>query len=181
MLRPISIGLVLALLAALPATAQNLEKGMAAFNSGDYAAARAQLRPLARGGDPLSQSYIGLIYHHGLGVKADMEKAIGWYEKAAHGGDPVAQRILGDLHLAGVGGAPDYAAAVQWYEAAANGGDAEAQRKLRELKRAGRGVSATPLKPRPGVVAKPRPGIVALGRKSAAATARQPCEGRLRA
>jgi hypothetical protein len=144
MLRRIVIGLVLVFLAALPATAQNLEKGLAAFKGGDYAAARGQLLPLARGGNPVSQSYLGLIYHHGLGVKADLEIAIDWYGKAANNGEPMAQRILGDLHVAGVSGAPDYAAARQWYEAAANGGDAEAQQKLRELNRAGRGVSREP-------------------------------------
>ena len=115
-------------------------EGVAAYERGDYATALREFLPLAQSGDTLVQSYLGLFYQHGLGVKADLATAIDWYGRAADGGDALAQRILGDLHIEGVGGPPDYAAAALWYEAAASGGNAEAQRKLGELYLNGRGV-----------------------------------------
>jgi hypothetical protein len=141
MLRAIAAGFVIAALLAGPAGAQDLEKGIADYRRGAYAAALRQLLPLARGGEPVAQSAVGVMYHKGLGVKADLARAVDWYAKAANNGDPLAQRILGDLYVEGVGGAPDHAAAAEWYEAAANGGDAEARRKLDALRRGGAGTS----------------------------------------
>ncbi|MDH3242883.1 MAG: sel1 repeat family protein [Alphaproteobacteria bacterium] len=137
MMRAIAAGLVLALLFAGSAGAQNLESGLAAYKRGAYGAALRQLLPLARGGDPVAQSTVGVMYHNGLGVKADLSTAVDWYARAAKSGDSLAQRILGDLYVQGVGGAPDYVAAAEWYEAAAEGGDGEAQRKLNALRRGG--------------------------------------------
>jgi hypothetical protein len=142
MLRAIVAGFVLGLLFAGPAGAQNLEKGLADYQRGAYGAALRQLLPLARGGEPVAQSTVGVMYHNGLGVKADLAVAVDWYSKAANAGDSLAQRILGDLYVQGVGGAPDYAAAAEWYEAAANGGDGEARRKLNAIRRRGGGARA---------------------------------------
>lgn len=139
MLRAIAVGFALALVIAGPAWAQNLERGLDAYQRGAYGAALRQLLPLARGGHPVAQSTVGVMYHNGLGVKADLAVAVDWYTKAANNGDPLAQRILGDLYVQGVGGAPDYVAAAEWYEAAASGGDAEARRKLNALRRRGGG------------------------------------------
>ena len=142
MLRAIAAGFALVLLLAGPAGAQNLAKGIADYQRGAYGAALRHLLPLARGGDPVAQSTVGVMYHNGLGVKADLAVAVDWYSKAANAGDSLAQRILGDLYVQGVGGAPDYAAAAEWYEAAAAGGDEEARRKLSALRRRGGGAHA---------------------------------------
>ncbi len=146
MLKALATGLILLALLASPAAAQNLERGLAAYERGDYKTAFTELLPLARRGNPTAQSALGVIYQHGLGVEADLARAIDWYGKAARGGDPLAQRLLGDLHAGGAAGAPDYAAAAQWYEAAANGGDDEARRKLGVLYLEGRGVPRDPQK-----------------------------------
>jgi hypothetical protein len=142
MLRALAIGFVLALVIAGPVCAQNLERGLDAYKRGAYGVALGQLLPLARGGEPVAQSTVGVMYHNGLGVKADLAVAVDWYTKAANAGDPLAQRILGDLYVQGVGGAPDYVAAAEWYEAAASGGDAEARRKLSAIRRRGGGSHA---------------------------------------
>ena len=131
---------VIVLCISLSTARAGYNEGVAAYERGDYATALREFLPLARSGEAPVQGYVGLIYHHGLGVKADLAKAVGWYTRAAENGDALAQRMLGDLHIEGVGGPPDFAAAAHWYEAAASGGDAEAQRKLGKLYLNGRGV-----------------------------------------
>ncbi|HSR55255.1 MAG TPA: tetratricopeptide repeat protein [Alphaproteobacteria bacterium] len=138
MIRSTVIGLMLAAFIALPAAAGPLENGLAAYERGDYKSAYTLLLPLARRGNATAQAAIGVIYHHGLSIKADLTKAIEWYAKAASGGDTLAQRTLGDLHVEGVSGTPDYKAAADWYEEAAAGGDLEARRKLQVLQSSGR-------------------------------------------
>ena len=59
MLRRTAIGLVLALLVALPATAQDFEKGLAAVKRGDYATALSEWRPLAEQGNADAQYNLG--------------------------------------------------------------------------------------------------------------------------
>ena len=44
------VALVIAVLVAAPAAAQDLEKGLAAYDSGDYETAFRELRSLAEGG-----------------------------------------------------------------------------------------------------------------------------------
>ena len=60
MLRRIAIGLVLALLVALPATAQDYQKGLAAHRLGDYATALMEWRPLAAKGHARAQYKLAL-------------------------------------------------------------------------------------------------------------------------
>jgi TPR repeat protein len=135
---------VILLCLSLDTAEAGYNEGMAAYERSNYKTAMRELLPLAQAGDALAQTYVGVMYQHGLGVRGDITKAVGWYTRAADAGDPMAQRILGDLHAGGLGGAPDYAAAVQWYRAAAKGGDDEARRKLRELIRKGRGTTRKP-------------------------------------
>lgn len=115
-------------------------EGIAAYEREDYITALRELLPVARSGDALAQSYVGVIYHFGLGIKPDLESAVDWYAKAANNGDSLSQRILGDLHVEGAWGSPDYPTAAKWYELAAEGGDVEAQRKLGAMYLEGRGV-----------------------------------------
>ena len=56
MLRRISIGLVLALLVVLPVTAQDFQRGVAAYNRGDYSTALREWRPLAEQGFAKAQN-----------------------------------------------------------------------------------------------------------------------------
>ena len=46
---------------------------------------------------PEAQTALGDAYASGTGVPADVETAIGWYEKAAAQGNPAAQAKLGAL------------------------------------------------------------------------------------
>jgi TPR repeat protein len=68
MVRRIIIGLVLALLVALPATAQDLKKGVAAYKGVDSTTALRELRPLAEKGNAEAQTYLGIMYRYGRSV-----------------------------------------------------------------------------------------------------------------
>lgn len=137
----LAIFMAISFFLSLSGTARaGFNEGIAAYERGDYIIALRELLPVARNGDALAQSYVGVIYQFGLGIKPDLEKAVDWYAKAANNGDSLSQRILGDLHVEGAWGSPDYATAAQWYELAAEGGDVEAQRKLGAMYLEGRGV-----------------------------------------
>jgi len=116
------------------------DEGVTAYEREDYATALREFLPAAQNGDGIAQSYVGVIYQYGLGVVADLEKAVYWYAQAADNGDTMAQRILGDLHAEGAWGKRDFTAAARWYELAAEAGDVDAQRKLGNLCLEGRGI-----------------------------------------
>ena len=121
--RRISIALVLALLVALPAAAQDFEQGMAAADIGDYATALEEWRPLAANGNARAQYNIGFMYEEGRGVPLDPVESAKWYRKAAEQGYAAAQRSLGLKYELGLGVPQDQVLAHMWYTVAAAGGD----------------------------------------------------------
>lgn len=56
------------------------------------------LRDLAKEKDPFAMHQIGMMYERGLGVKADMEKALSWFERAADLGLVMAMVEAGKLY-----------------------------------------------------------------------------------
>ena len=56
----------------------DLQKGLAAWNSGDYATALRELKPLAEQGDAYAQNNLGSMYYHGHGVPQDFQTAVNW-------------------------------------------------------------------------------------------------------
>jgi TPR repeat protein len=118
----------LAILVAAGGTPEeDFRAGLAAFNSGDFAAALRLWRPLADQDDPRSQAGIGFMYHRGLGVKTDDVEAAFWLRKAAEQGQAEGQMMLGNLYFFGLGVPQSYAAAYAWCELAQDNGQAEAQ------------------------------------------------------
>ena len=140
MFRKIAICLSLALLVALPATAQDFQKGLAAHKRGDYAAAFKQWWPLAARGIVAAQFNLGLMYAQGQGVPQDYGKAVEWYRKAAEQGLARAQHSLGVSYASGRGVPRDYAEAVKWYRKAAEQGIYKAQYNLGGMYAEGQGV-----------------------------------------
>ena len=133
------LALGLSLTLAAPVWSQT-DDGYAAYERGDYTAAKRIWTPLAERGDALAQYNLGLLYHHGLGVERGLFQAAKWYVRAAENGDADAQNAIGDLYVAGLWGKKDYAKAATWYELAAEQGHVEAQRKLGDLLARGKGV-----------------------------------------
>ena len=54
----------------------------------------ADLTQLAMNGDPLAQSFLGYMYHLGVGVPKDLKQARDWLEKSAAQGHPAGQTEL---------------------------------------------------------------------------------------
>ena len=108
--------LLVALITASPllATAADFDAALTAYDRGDYAAALAELRPLAEQGDATAQNSLGFMYDEGHGVPQDYAEAMTWYRKAAEQGDDYAQASLGFMYERGKGVPQDYATAHMW-------------------------------------------------------------------
>jgi len=134
------LALVPVLLGITAAVAQDFDKGLAAAEHGDYAAALREWHPLAENGLPQAQYHLGNMYRYGRGVPQDAADAVKWYARAAQAGMAEAQHALAWMHETGALGQPDFAEAVRWYRMAAEQGYAESQFSLGNSYRTGRGV-----------------------------------------
>ena len=81
---------VLALLFSAGSAWADFDDGMAAYESGDYATALQEWRPLAEQGDAEAQLNLGLIYDDGYGVPVNDAEAAKWFRKVAEQGDATA-------------------------------------------------------------------------------------------
>ena len=127
-------------LAFTPLAAQDFQKGLAAYQAGDYAAALQEWTPLAEAGRGVIQYNLGVMYENGQGAPQDYAEAVQWYRLAAEQGIANAQYNLGTMYLKGQGVPQDYAEAVQWYRLAAEQGVAHAQYNLGVMYENGQGV-----------------------------------------
>ena len=113
----------------------DLDKGFAAYESGDYATALSEFRPLAEQGHVVAQLNLGLMYEGGLegiaiGVPHDDKTAVKWYTLAAEQGHELAQFRLGVSYSLGKGVLQHDKTALEWYTLAAEQGHVEAQYNL---------------------------------------------------
>ncbi|MAG25177.1 hypothetical protein CMI47_06320 [Candidatus Pacearchaeota archaeon] len=105
-------------------------KGWDAYQSGDFATALREFRPLAEQGLADAQCYLGAMYENGLGLPRDYKAVIKWYTLAAEQENALAQNKLGLMYQYGRGVPQDYKTAVKWYRLAAEQGNADAQYSL---------------------------------------------------
>ena len=117
----IAVVVVLLLFASF-ALADDAEKGRAAFQSGDYETALAIWQPLAEAGHADSQFGLGQMYGNGFGVMMDDALAIKWYAIAAEQGHAKAQFNLAVMHQNGWGFPQSDAEAMKLYVLAAEQG-----------------------------------------------------------
>jgi TPR repeat protein len=75
----------------------DFQKGLTAAQSGDFATALREWKPLAELGDARAQSMLGWMYDVGQGVSQDYKTAVKWYRLAAEQGDADAQHNLNIL------------------------------------------------------------------------------------
>ena len=111
-----------ALSTALPVQADFWD-GLAAYDAGNYAEARAQWRSLAETGDADAQSSLAGLYAQGLGVPWDFERAAHWFRRAAAQGHAIAQLNIGDYYARGRGVPLDLAQGWFWLSLAARQGN----------------------------------------------------------
>jgi TPR repeat protein len=118
----------------------DFQKGFTAYESGDYATARREWKPLAEQGHAIAQFILGVMYEGGQGVPQDYKTVVKWYSLAAEQGIAIAQLKLGLMHHNGQGVPQDYKTAVMWWKLAAEQGNAGAQVKLGGMHGLGKGV-----------------------------------------
>lgn len=118
----------------------DLEKGLAAYEEGDYETALAECQPLADAGDAMAQFCMGTMYANGLGVPMDDALALHWYGAAAEQGHSEAQFNLAVFHTNGWGVEMDGLEADKWYRLSAEQGFVQAQLMLARNYHKGRGV-----------------------------------------
>jgi TPR repeat protein len=70
------------LLLVTPAGAQYFQKGLEAYNRGDYATALREWRPLAAQGHARAQYNLGFMYASGQGVPQDYAEAVKWFRRS---------------------------------------------------------------------------------------------------
>ena len=120
--------------------AADYDKGLKAYQSGDYTTALAEFLPLAEQGGAASQFYLGRMYANGEGVLENDKTALIWYLLAADQGDYYSQYNLGTMYESGNGVLKNYYTAVKWYTLAAEQGFAHAQYNLGTMYSNGSGV-----------------------------------------
>jgi len=82
------ITILLAFLITLssPVAAQDFQKGLTAYQAGDFATALQEWTPLAEAGDAIAQYNLGQMYRKGQGVLQDYAEAAKLYRLAAEMG-----------------------------------------------------------------------------------------------
>ena len=110
--------------------ADDLQKGLAAYEAGDYETALAILTPLAWAGNADAQNTLGWMYDYGHGVEENDAEAVKWYRRAAKQGNAIAQNNLGKMYEHGIGVSQNDEEAIKWYRSAAEQGHAEARQNL---------------------------------------------------
>ena len=107
---------------AVSAQAQDFAKGFAAYQTGDFATALKEWRPLAEQGNAQAQKNLGFMYRNGKGLVQDYADAAKWYRLAAEQGNANAQSNLGLMYEYGRGVLQDNILSHMWYNiASANG------------------------------------------------------------
>jgi uncharacterized protein len=115
---------------AAPISAQDFEKGLAAYDNGDYATALKEWKPLADAGSMSAQYNIGLLYDFGRGVPQGYKEAVKWYRLAAEQGHADAQFNVGYMHHKGQGVLADFIIAHMWFNiSSANGSEPAAKNR----------------------------------------------------
>ena len=132
--------LLFSLLLGVPSYSADFNKGLTAAQSGDFATALKEWKPLAEEGNAVAQNNLGLMYHNGWGVPQDYKEAVYWYRLAAEQEHAKAQYNLGVMYNNGNGVPQDYEEAVRWYQLAAEQGHSKAQGNLGVMYAFGNGV-----------------------------------------
>lgn len=128
------------LVSAAAADTKLYDKGLAAYNAGDYKAAYTFTLPLASQGNPAAKNLLGMMYELGKGVPQDLARSVGYYREGAKQGDPYAQYNLAVSFDSGTGVPQNYREAVRWFRRAAEQGVSAAQYDLGVMIERGRGI-----------------------------------------
>jgi TPR repeat protein len=143
--RTICLTLAILLGSLVTGCGADFDKGLAAYESGDFATALREWRPLAEQGNADAQFNLGVMYYKGRGVPKNYKTAVKWYTLAAEQGNASAQFYLGVMYRRGKGVPKNYKTALKWYTLAAEQGHAFAQFGLGIMYDHGQGVPQDPV------------------------------------
>ncbi len=118
---------------AAQSSSADLNKGIEAYNVGNYDVAIAEWQPLAENGDADGQFWLATLYANGMGVPQSDEIALKWYSLAADQGHGEADYNIGLMHANGWGVPMDTDEALKWYQKAAEAGFAQAQFSVADM------------------------------------------------
>lgn len=99
----IIIVLLFSFLLGVSSYSEDFNKGLDAYNKGDFVTAFNEWKPLAEDGDANLQFAIGWLYANGKGIDRDYKEAVYWYQLAAKQGDERAQTSLALMYQEGEG------------------------------------------------------------------------------
>ena len=108
------ITLCLALGSFVVGCSDDFQRGVEAYNKGDYATALKEWTPLADQGHAKAQYNLGVAYANGEGVLQDYKTAVKWYILSAEQGYAKAQYNLGVMYALGQGVIVDKVYAHMW-------------------------------------------------------------------
>ncbi|MDY6407709.1 MAG: tetratricopeptide repeat protein [Pseudomonadota bacterium] len=117
-----------------------LPEAIKAFDKAEYKTAYPEMMALASEGNSTAAYYMGKMYHDGLGVEADIAKAIQYFEQADKGYYSEATVQLGKMALAGEGMAQNQDLGIEYLKKAAYAGNGNAMYELGSLYEKGEGV-----------------------------------------
>jgi TPR repeat protein len=103
------------------------EKGVAAYNQGNFEEAARLYTLSADQGNADAQLRLGLMYEIGFGIKQDYKEAARLYTLSANQGNSDGQLHLGLMYVMGQGIKLDKTAAYHWWSKAAKQGNTKAQ------------------------------------------------------
>jgi TPR repeat protein len=139
----LKIGILLTVISSsqsiLAAEDKSFDKGLDAYNKGEFDTAKKIITPLVAKGDTAALNLMGMMYELGHGVSKDASKSVVYYRKAAKKGYSFAQYNLAVSYDTGSGVALNYREAVKWYKLAAQQGASFAQYNLGVMYEQGRG------------------------------------------
>ena len=136
----ISLSILLSLGTLSAAWGADYQKGLTAYQSGDFATALREWTPLAEQGSAGIQNNLGVMYERGKGVPRDYKTAVKWYTLAAEQGTADAQSNLGVMYDRGLGVPKDYKTAVKYFTLAAEQRHFRSQYNLGVMYALGKGV-----------------------------------------
>jgi len=99
----------------------------AVYKMGMYDEAFERYLQLAKKGNRQGILNVARMYTEGRGVRANPQRALMWYRRAADAGDSIGQYELARAYDEGIGIAPDPGQARHWYRLAAQSGSSDAQ------------------------------------------------------
>jgi uncharacterized protein len=119
-----------------------LLQALAAYERGDFAAARADFERLSREGVPAADYNLAVMHLRGERRDANVQEAVRLMSRAANAGFVTAMVGLGELYERGHAQLPrDLAQSVRWYRRGAEAGSLEAQLAVATAHYLGRGTA----------------------------------------